>query len=75
MALNSIFSQQLQEQYHFHISTTGEVLDNSFLEATSRLNRFDVTCTVIRSYEKEKPVDYYDKFPLTSDLDAEWLIE
>lgn len=62
MALNSVFSHEIQEKYKFHISTTGDVLDNSFLEATSRMNRFDVTCRVIRAYEKQSNLDYYDKF-------------
>lgn len=62
MALNSVLSHELQEKYKFHLSSTGEVLENSFLEATSRMNRFDVTCRVIRAYEKQKYVNYYDKF-------------
>lgn len=75
MALNSIFSQYIQEKYHFHISTTGDVLENSFLEATSRLHRFDVTCRVIRTYEKENNIDYYDKFPNTEKFEPKWLID
>lgn len=62
MALRSVYSQQIQELNHIHISTISEITDNSFLEATARLNRFDIRCTVIRAYEKVKPIDYYDKF-------------
>lgn len=62
MALRSIFSQQLQEKYHIHISTIGDIFDNSFLEATAMLNRFDIRISVMRSYEKIKNIDYYDKF-------------
>lgn len=62
MALNSTFSQSLQEKNHMHISTIGNVSDRSFLEATSRINRFDLECRVFRAYSKIKSVDYYDKF-------------
>lgn len=62
MALNSTYSKEMQEKYHLHISTQGDAFDNSFLEATARLNRFDVRCRVIRAYEKEKYINYYDKF-------------
>lgn len=74
MALNSFYSQQIQEFNHFHISTINNIEDNSFIEATSNLNRFDVECRVLRGYEKIKPVDYYDKFPNTSDFEPNFLI-
>ena len=62
MALGSTYSIQQQEANSLHISRIGEVFDASFLEATSRLNRFDVRCRVLRSYDKINNVDYYDKF-------------
>lgn len=62
MAMRSTYSQQLQEKNHMHISTTGDIYDASFLEGTSRINRFDVKIKVFKSYEKIKEVDYYDKF-------------
>lgn len=62
MAMRSTYSQQLQEKNHMHISTTGDVYDASFLEGTSRINRFDVKIKVFKSYEKIKAVDYYNKF-------------
>lgn len=62
LALNSFYAEQLQEKYHLHIARLGEVYDASFLEATTRMNRFDVKCKVIRSYDKIKDIDYYDKF-------------
>lgn len=62
MALRSMYSNNLQAQYKMHISTIGAVSDASFLEATSRINRFDVKCRVFRSFDKIKSVDYYDKF-------------
>lgn len=62
LALKSQYSQKIQEKYHIHISTINDCLDSSFLEATARLNRFDIRCNVIRSYSKIKDIDYYDKF-------------
>lgn len=62
LALGSTFSRQLQAKEHIHISLLGDVWDASFLEATSRINRFDVKCRVFKSYAKIKSVDYYDKY-------------
>lgn len=62
MALNSDYSQFMQEKEHMHISTISEIVDSSFLEATAILNRFDIRVSVIRSYEKVTSVDYYNKF-------------
>lgn len=62
MALKSTYSQYLQEKNHLHISTIHEILDSSFLEASARLNRYDIRCRVIRGYYKQHSVSYYDKF-------------
>lgn len=62
LALGSTYSVQQQEINKLHIAKIGTANDASFLEATSRLNRFDVRCSVIRSYEKIKAVDFYDKY-------------
>lgn len=75
MALKSTYAQYIQEKYHIHLSTTEEIVDSSFLEATSRMNRFDVKCSVIRGYDIINDVDYYDKFPNTSKFEPEWLVE
>lgn len=75
MALGSIYSQQMQEKNKMHISRIGNVVDASFLEATSRLNRFDIDCIALYGYKKVKPVDYYDKFPIDSMLRPEIKIE
>ena len=75
MALNSTYAQYIQEKNKFHIAVINSVRDSSFLESTSRLNRFDIQCRVIRTYEKIQNVDYYDKFPNTSKFEPEWLID
>lgn len=71
----SAYSQYIQEKYKIHISNIQPIIDNSFLESTARLNRFDITCTVYRAYEIENLIDFYDKFPNTSKFEPEWLTE
>lgn len=75
MALRSNYAQVLQEQNRVHITTQGDIIDKSFLEATSRLNRFDVRAKIYVSYDKITNVDYYDKFPNTSKFKPEYYIE
>ena len=75
MALRSNYAQVLQEQNKVHITTQGDIIDKSFLEATSRLNRFDVRAKIYISYDKITNVDYYDKFPNTSKFEPEYYIE
>lgn len=72
MAMNSTFARQQQAENKMHISILGDVLDNSFLEATSRINRFDVQLRVFVSFDKIKAVDYYDKFPNTADFEGDY---
>ena len=71
----SAFSQYIQEKNKIHISNIQPVRDMSFLEETTRLNRFDIYCTVYRAYETETLIDYYDKFPNTSTLEANFYTE
>lgn len=68
MALSSTYAQNMQIKNRLHISRIGQVLDNSFLEATARLNRFDIHCRVLAAYDKIKEVDFYD----SSDVEL-WL--
>lgn len=72
MAMNSTFARQQQAKNKMHISVLGDILDNSFLEATSRINRFDCMLRVFVSFDKIKTVEYYDKFPNTADFEAEY---
>lgn len=75
MAVNSDFARQLQEKEHFHIQTTGSAYDASFLEATNRINRFDIKLNVFRGYDKIKSVEYFDKFPNTGVFEPAYKIE
>ena len=75
MAFRSTYSQQRQAKEHVHISILGDVYDASFLEATSRINRFDCRVRVFTSFDKIKTIDYYDKFPYTSVVEVTTNIE
>ena len=75
MAFRSTYSQQRQAKEHVHISLLGDVYDASFLEATSRINRFDCRVRVFNSFDKIKTIDYYDKFPNTSQVEVTTKIE
>lgn len=74
-AFKSDNADYIQEKNKFHISTINEVRDSSFMEATARLNRFDITVRVIRAYEDIQEVGYYDKFPNTSKFEPYWLFD
>lgn len=66
MAINSVFSEQKQEEYGCHISMIAPVRDMSFLENTARLNRFDTEITLLAAYEKVKDIDYFNTIQVTS---------
>lgn len=74
-ALKSYYGQYQQEKNKIHISQINPVRDKSFLEETTMLNRFDVEIRVIRGYTKETLIDYYDKFPVTSEFEPNLYID
>ena len=67
LALSSTYSIQLQEKYGIKLSLP-ESRDASDLEATARLNRFDILVKIYRGYSNEMEVDYFDKFPLANPI-------
>lgn len=69
MAINSVFSEQKQEEYGCHISMIAPVRDMSFLENTARLNRFDTEITLLAAYEKVKDIDYFNTIRITSNFE------
>ena len=74
-AFKSDTAQYIQEKNKFHISTINDIRDSSELEATARLNRFDITIRVIRTYEDVQDINYYNKFPNTSEFEPYWLFD
>ena len=69
LALSSDRSERLQELYQFKIANLSEsFLDASAVEATARLNRYDISFRVLTSYEKRTPVPFFDQFPQSSKI-------
>ena len=64
LALSSDRAQRYQELYQFKIANLSEsFLDASQVEATARLNRYDISFRVLTSYEKRTSVPFFDQFP------------
>lgn len=65
LALNSLYSRQIQAKNKIHISILGNFYDASWLEATSMLNRWDLRIRVLRAYDNIRIMnsdEYYDKY-------------
>ena len=63
MALNSTYSQQQQELYSIKISNLpNSFIDLSGVEASRRLNRYNISFNVFSWRTKEKSIDYFDTF-------------
>lgn len=63
MALNSTYSQQVQEANGFQIARNSfQVTNTSEVEGTAELNRYSVSFNVTYMTETTKSIDYYDTF-------------
>jgi hypothetical protein len=61
MAVNSVYSQQNQEENQMQISRQpGPFRDTSFLESTEFLQRYTTDVRVTAATTKTKPADYYN---------------
>ena len=69
LALESIYSQMMQEKFQFKIHKNITGFNNvSEAEGESNLNRFALTITCFTWYYKTKQItDYYDKFNIRAD--------
>lgn len=61
-ALNSTYSQQLQDRYQFRISKMSTSSNTSGLEGGSDINRYSIRFNCLVWEEKVTPIDYYDSF-------------
>lgn len=62
-AINSVYSQQLQERYQLSIAKNPSPFsDASSLEATANLKRYTALVLITALYRKDKVVGYYDTF-------------
>lgn len=62
MALKSTYAQQQMDLYNFKIGTMTNSQNTSGLDGGSDINRFTITFNVLTHQQKQKTVDYYDKF-------------
>lgn len=63
MALNSTYSQQVQENYGFQIARNSfQVTNTSEIEGTAELNRYSISFNVTYMSETTKSIDYFDTF-------------
>lgn len=65
MALKSTYAQQQMDLYNFKIGTITNSQNTSGLDGGSDINRFTITFNVLTHQQKQKPIDYYDKFTAT----------
>lgn len=69
MALNSVYAQQQMDLYNFKIGTITSSVNISGIDGGSDINRFTTTFNVLIHHQKSKPVDYFDKFPLSAETE------
>lgn len=63
MALNSTYSQQIQEAHGFQIARNSfSVTNTSEIEGVAELNRYTIAFNVTYMSETSKSIDYYDTF-------------
>lgn len=67
MALNSTYSEQVQNENNIKIFKLGEIMDLSFIEAASALKRYRIPCIVSNIKEKRTVINYFDKFRSTQE--------
>lgn len=69
LALSSDRSERYQEKYQLRIANlSNNFLDTSEVEATARLNRYDISFNVLTSYEKRTQVPFFDSFPTPPEI-------
>ena len=63
MALNSTYSQQIQEEYSFQIARNSfQVTNTSEVEGVAELNRYSISFNVTYMSETSKNIDYFNIF-------------
>lgn len=61
-ALNSVYAQQVQEQFGFHLARILPDQNLTYWEGSSMLKRFDVPIIVLTHYRKDRAIDFFDSF-------------
>lgn len=74
MAMNSIYAQQQMDLYNFKLALIGNTVNISGIDGGSDINRFTTTYRAIIHQQKITPINYYDKFPLTTQTEKQEFI-
>lgn len=69
-ALNSNYCRQQQDIYNFKIGTISNAVNLSGLDGGSDINRFTISFNVMIHFQKSKPIDYYNQFPLSAETES-----
>ena len=67
MALNSVYAEQQMDLYNFKIGTITNSQNLSGIDGGSDINRFSISFYVLSHQQKQRTIDYYDKFKTTFD--------
>lgn len=67
--LTSTLAEQLQDQYQFRIGTISRAFNLSGLDGGSDINRFTIRFDCLSWCQKVTPINYYDKFRVTAQVD------
>ena len=62
-ALKSNYAEQQMDKYNFKIGTMTNDINLSGIDGGSDINRYTVSFNVLVHYQKQKFIDYYNKFP------------
>ena len=63
LAINTFAARAVMLSYGIQIfRVPTSFIDVSFIEASARLNRFRIDVATMRTFAKEQPTEYYDKF-------------
>lgn len=67
--LSSTLAEQLQDKYQFRIGKISRAINLSGLDGGSDINRFTIRFDCLSWCQKVTPIDYYDKFRVTAQVD------
>ena len=67
MALNSVYAEQQMDLYNFKMGNITNSQNLSGIDGGSDINRFSISFYVLSHQQKQKTIDYYDKFKTTFD--------
>lgn len=74
-ALNSTYCQQQQDLYNFKVGTISDAVNLTGLDGGSDIKRFTISFNVLIHFQKSKPIDYFNQFPLSAETESGKIFE